>query len=134
MAPLRTAPRCAAPLPGRVTLGMCVSWQSMRLLARRGLTVLMLVALWLPSIDAALHGALSSHQWLRHVESSDGCHAERCALGMALAERAMVAAPADPVPVRLVSQFDEPPIARQRPLPERSRSTVLPRSPPSLIS
>lgn len=103
----------------------------MRTVARRGLTLLMLAALWMPSVDAVLHGALSPHQWLRHVESSDGCHAERCVLGLALAERALLTTPTVPPPPRLVSAFAEPPRLRQAPLPVRTRPTSLPRSPPS---
>jgi len=103
----------------------------MRTLARRGLTLLMLAALWLPSVDAVLHGGLSPHQWLRHVESSDGCHAERCVLGLAIAERAILAPVAVAPPQRMVSAFAEPPRLHQAPLPVRTRPTSLPRSPPN---
>jgi len=105
--------------------------KSLPTLGRRILTAMVLVALWLPSVDAVLHGALSAHQWLRHVESSDGCHGERCVLGMALALRAVLPAPTAPVPARLVTQFTEPSLQRQSPLPVRSRPTSLPRSPPA---
>jgi len=111
-------------------MGMSSFRKPLRRLGRRSLTMFMLAALWLPSFDAVLHGALSPHQWLRHVESTDGCHAERCVLGMALAERALVASPTAPIPTRLVSQVDEPKIPRQPPLPVRPPSSVLPRSPP----
>jgi hypothetical protein len=98
---------------------------------RRGLTLLMLAALWLPSVDAVLHGALSPHQWVRHVESADGCHAERCLLGMALAERAIVAAPAVSPPIRSIEAFAEPTLPADVPLPVRHRPSSLPRSPPA---
>jgi len=100
-------------------------------LGRRILAAMVLVALWLPSVDAVLHGALSAHQWLRHVESTDGCHAERCVLGMALVLQAVVPTPTAPVPTRLVTPFAEPTLLRQSPLPVRSRPTSLPRSPPA---
>jgi len=114
------------PVPSAAALAAPVcTW------GRRGLTLLMLAALWLPAVDAILHGALSPHQWVRHAESSEGCHAERCLLGLALAERALVAPPAVPLPARLTAEFAEPPLTREHPLPVRPRTSSLPRSPPA---
>lgn len=101
-----------------------------RTLARRGASLLVLAALWLPALEGVLHGALSPHQWVRHVESSDGCHAERCLLGMALAERAQVAPPAEPPALRLALVSTEVATSPQAPLPVRPQTSGLPRSPP----
>lgn len=123
-------PHCAPPPSGGVTGSMTRVPKLLSPLGRRGLTVFVLAALWLPSLDAVLHGALSAHQWLRHVESTDGCHAERCVLGMALAERALVADPATPAPVRQEATFSEVGLPLQAPLPVRIQTAGLPRSPP----
>jgi hypothetical protein len=101
-----------------------------RTLARRGVSLLVLAALWLPALEGVLHGALSPHQWVRHMESSDGCHAERCLLGMALAERAEVAPRAEPPAPRQASESTEVPRLHQAPLPVRPQTSGLPRSPP----
>lgn len=100
-------------------------------LGRRVLTACLLAALWLPSLDAVLHGALSAHQWQRHAESAEGCHAERCTLGMALALQAIVPTPVAPLTTRLVTEATEPALPRQAPLPVRPRPSSLPRSPPA---